>query len=235
MSIIDTANNHSIIGYTSGVTKAFSGQRLAIVNYRATKVTVNGKEVVGAKPESKCVSLPVITAAELAANSALLTPHFIDYLAGVQDKMVRELIAGEATKSNLLSHEFSIEAIAAWLAASSSGSDGESLRLSKDNINSWFDTDLADALTGELVRKLGISNEPTDAEIVKLERVLSAFKDGIAKLSAPKVAMQEKELVSLGNAIALATGASGMKSKLVDKIAITRAALNNADDLLSAL
>src|SRR6266571_1618024 len=76
------SNTHNIKEYVIGVTKPFTGQRLAKVTYKVDKST-------GIKPESVCVSVPQVNNEEVINNFEQFIPHLIGMIERTQDNMIR--------------------------------------------------------------------------------------------------------------------------------------------------
>ncbi len=196
MSIIDKAQN-TVVTYDPKVSKPFTGQRLSKVTWK----TNNDKnsQWFNIKRESKCVSLPVVTGAEIADNLVALTPHLVNYLHSVQDKIVRETLDAGNNVVSISTSSVSIAAICEYLESSD-----ESGRLTKESVGVWFDQVVQDQLAVLLSEKLGISAVPTDAESAKVLEVVTAFKGKITALAGGKTSYEPKVCKSLLNALAVA-------------------------------
>lgn len=211
MSIIDITAN-SVTAYVSGTTKPFSGQRLSVVNYR----TVTNKESAdfNSKKPSLCVSLPVISPEDVKSSLPLLMPALIDYLASVQDKIIRPMI--DAGSKSILASDVGINSIVEFLQDSS----GTGERLTKEVIGAWFSESIADTLMLTLASKLGIpdSREPTQNESDKIEAIVTEYKDKICALAGGKTSYNEKLAVSIKKCLDLAGSEDVMASKFHAKL-----------------
>lgn len=194
MSIIDTLN-HSVVSYDPKSSKAFSGQRLSKVTYKT--VTNKDDPLFGIKRESKCVSLPIFATAEIISQATALAPYVIEYLQGVQDKIVRERI--DAGAGSIGMDEISIAGCIEYL-----DSNSESGRLTKETVAAWFNDTIAEPLAVILADRLGVSSEPTDAESNKILAVVDAFKGKVAALAGGKTAYEPKVCKSILSALELA-------------------------------
>jgi len=225
MSVIDTLN-HSVVAYDPKATKAFTGQRLSKVTYK----TVTDKEspLYGIKRDSKCVSLPLFKAEEVVSQSAALAPYVIEYLQTVQDKIVRERI--DAGASSISMAEVSIAGCIEYL-----DTNNESGRLTKESVASWFNENIADALTVTLADKLGVSETPTDAESNKIIAVVEAFKGKISSLAGGKTAYEPKICKSLINALELAPAGDVLATRFTARLNKMIADHKNDDELLNLL
>lgn len=196
MSIIDNTNN-SVVAYTTGVTKAFTGQRLSTVNYRIN--TDKNSADFNIKKPSVCVSLPPISVTDIMANIALLTPAIIDFLQGTQDKMIRSLI--DAGSKSIGNADININSIIEYLGDSNGGE-----RLTKDSIGNWFDNGIADKLMLVLASKLGIDedSEPTDKQSKQIELITTEYKNKFSALAGGKTSYEIALCESLKKALLLA-------------------------------
>ena len=91
--------------------------------------------------------------------------------------------------------------------------------ISKDKIIAWFDSSLADSLSIAFANKLGISNEPTEAETKKLGLVIEAYKANYARLAARDFSLASEDKLKLESALKLTNGENPMTIKLVKLLA----------------
>lgn len=225
MSIIDTAA-HSVVSYDPKSSKAFSGQRLSKVSYK----TVGDKEspMYGIKRESKCVSLPMVQESEVRKQVAVLAPYIVEYLQGVQDKIVRLRV--DAGASSITSEEVSIAGCIEYLE-----SNDESGRLTKESIGNWFDNNIAETLAVTLAERLGVSEIPTDAESNKIMEVVSGFRDKVAALAGGKTSYEPKLCESLKRAVNMAPAGDALSVRFtarLDKMIASAKDTTNLMDLL---
>lgn len=225
MSVIDTLN-HSVVAYDPKSTKAFTGQRLSKVTYKT--VTDKDSPLCGIKRDSKCVSLPIFKADEVISQAQALAPYVIEYLQGVQDKIVRERI--DAGASSIAMEEISIAGCIEYL-----DSNNESGRLTKESVAAWFNEAIADALTVTLAERLGISEVPTDAESNKIIAVVEAFKGKIASLAGGKTAYEPKVCKSLLNALELAPSGDVLATRFTARLNKMISEHKSDDELLACL
>lgn len=180
MSHLDNA--HKVTSYTSGVTVALTGQRLATICYKSS-TNAKTKVVTPALPNKSC-SLPLISDMQVSNAIQILLPHVKAMLYKAQDGIIRELLASSAHKLELVSDaDISIDACVSWLEA-----DGESGRMTKEGLNAWFDSALANELMLTLASKLGASEVPTDAELVKIGAFMGSYRSKICALAGGKTA-----------------------------------------------
>lgn len=225
MSVIDNAN-HNVVSYVSGVTKPFTGQRLATVQYK----TVNDKSSVhfGIKRESKAVSLPVLEATAIESNLTVLIPHIRNFLESVQDKIIRE----ELDKGN---NVVSIDNAAVSIAACVEYLDNsnESGRITKEGVESWFAEAIEPNLALTLSETLGVGDIPTQAESDKVLAIVAAFKGKIASLAGGKTAYDPKTAMQLQKALKLAPESDALASRFM--VRLQKMVDQKPDELLHAL
>jgi len=225
MSIIDTAA-HSVVSYDPKTSKPFSGQRLAKVTYKT--VTDKNSELYGIKRESKCVSIPLIAATDVIGNINVLAPYVVEYLHSIQDKIIRERV--DAGAKHIATDEISIASICEYLE-----SNNESGRLTKDSVATWFQETLADNLAVTLADRMGISENPSDADSEKIIAVVEAFKGKIASLAGGKTAYEPKICKSLISALELAPSGDALATRFTARLQKMINEHKNDDDLLACL
>lgn len=208
MSVIDTLA-HSIVDYDPKSSKAFTGQRLSKVTYKT--VTNKDDPMFGIKRPSKCVSLPLVAAADVIANISALAPAVAEYLQTIQDKIVRERV--DAGAAHITMDEISIAGCIDWLESNS-----ESGRLTKESVASWFGETIEEPLAVVLADKLGISATPTDAESNKILAVVEQFKNKIASLAGGKTSYEPKICKSLINALELAPAGDILATRFTTRL-----------------
>jgi hypothetical protein len=225
MSVIDTLN-HTVTNYDPKASKPFTGQRLSKVTYKT--ITDKDNPLYGVKRDSKCVSLPVIPVADVVTNINALAPYMVEYLHSVQDKIVREKIDAGAT--SIAMADINIPAIIDYL-----DTNNESGRLTKESVAAWFNENIADNLTVTLADKLGISENPTDAESNKIIAVVEAFKGKISSLAGGKTAFEPKICKSLINALELAPAGDVLATRFTARLNKMIAEHKSDDELLACL
>ena len=175
MSIIDTAN-HNVVSYTSGVTKSFTGQHLVVVTYKT--VTDKSSPLYNIKRESKAVSVPVITSEAIKDNLTALYPHVLNFLQGVQKNIIRDMLDDSPKLSSISTESISLSACVDYLAL-----NDESGRLTKKDVEVWFDANIADSLSVMIADKMGCSETVSDAQSKKILDLVASFRKDISALS----------------------------------------------------
>ena len=179
-SIIRFGLNHSDMEH-----KPATGNRIVELNYKAAVSGVNkGKKA----KENSYIEIPDhITEESVTANLSALLPAIVYTLQQAEEQLLRkEHVAGS---KGFTASWFTLDKIAAFMEAS-----GQSKRLSKDDIHSWFDASMADSLLDILAGKLGISiEEPTESELLKLSTMLDVYKTKLAVVASPHATYTEDE------------------------------------------
>lgn len=210
MSAIDTSVN-TVVSYTSGVTKPFAGQRLASFNWKTSKD--KDSLYFGIKRESKAVSLPMIGTEQISASLAALTPHIKVWLHGVQDKMIREQLEASDNCLHITNESIGIAAICEYLEDSN-----ESGRVTKADVEVWFNENIADSLMVQLAERLGVSETPTQADSDNIDAVVAAFKGKIASLAGGKTSYDPKTASQLQKCIALVPAGDVLADRFIARL-----------------
>lgn len=171
MSTNSTA--HDLVKYDPKASKAFTGQRLSKITYKTDKETK-------VKPDSYCVSVPVVSSIS-NDDSALLRPYICQWIMDMQDAVIRQL--HEAGSKVVTDSDICAEALAAYLATEAAGN-----RLTKEFLLAWFAEELAEILMVSIADKLQIGDTPTEAQAKKVEQMLAAYRDSFAALAGGKTA-----------------------------------------------
>lgn len=198
------SNTHNVVPFTSGVTKAFTGQRLATVTYKTDSKT-------GVKKDSKAVSVPTLAYADIESRLSDVKDSILSLFIRAQDGIVREIV--ESGSSVVQDSDISVDAIVSYLNDSS-----ESGRLTKESLNIWFDSNVADILTVRISDILGVSDTPTDADVAKIEKLVASYKSNISALAGGKTSYSVKVAKSLQDAIVLADTNDSVSEKLVARL-----------------
>lgn len=231
MSIIDN-KNHSVVAYTPGTTKAFAGQRLAVINYRTIK-DADGKE---SKKPSKCVSIPLLEEQVIKDNISALLPWITAKLVEVQDSIIREAVDNGAVQ--IATDSINTAAVIGAAITPASGADGSG-RLTKELIAGWYKEYLEDNLLVAISTKLGVSDAVTAEEAAKVQKLANAFKESIEKLAGPKTFFKPEICTKLLNAIDISND-DGKKDVIYNKLVcrvkvIMNESLKQDNDILNSL
>lgn len=226
MSNIDT-NTHTVTTYISGVTKAFTGQRLATVTFKTSKD--KNSLYFGMKRESRAVSIPQITNADIESNMVLLLPHVKELVQGVQDKIVREAITANDGLLHVTQESIGMAAVIEYLEDSN-----ESGRLTKEAVGEWFKENVMEMLMMTLAEKLGVSAEPTQEESDKVEKIVSEFQGKISSLAGGKTSYPAKMAAQLKKAVEMAPESDVLRERFVVRLGKMMREVSE-NDLLNAL
>lgn len=198
------SNTHNIKEYVIGVTKPFTGQRLAKVTYKIDKTT-------GIKPESVCVSVPVVSDSDIADKIEQFIPHIKALVERTQDTIIRTL--HESKASVVSDSDISMNAVLEYLNEENSGG-----RVTKKDASEWFDSVLSDPLAIALASKLGVSTNPSTEDSDKIEKLVSEFKNNISALTAGNVKYDPPVCDVLAKALALAPEEDNMRIKFEKRL-----------------
>jgi hypothetical protein len=201
MSVID--NKHNVVAYTSSVTKAFAGQRLATVTYKVDKVS-------GIKPASVAVSIPQIAPMDVQSKMVDFIPHIVALCERTQDNIIRGL--HEAGRTVVDTEEIDVDSILAYLNAESTGG-----RLSKVAVIAWFNENLADSLMMAIAEKMGVSS-PSNEEAEVIEAKIAIFRDKISSLTAGNVSYDAQTCTVLQKALGFAPAGDMIASRFIARL-----------------
>lgn len=132
-------------------------------------------------------------------NIAALAPFFVSFLQGQEDEIVKE--AHRSGSTTFTTERQNIAAIIEFLE-----NNATQQRLNGEKIAEWFNDNMAGALADAFAEKLGISGEPTEAELVKLLQVCNVYSKKLQSLASPKTAYKKEEAELLQKALEV-TGA----------------------------
>lgn len=202
MSNIDT--RHNVLPFVAGNSEPLNGQRLAKVGYKTTKKNP-------AKLKSVCVSVPMIQPEVILANAEILVPYVRMMLEDTQDKVIRALYEGKnGALTSVDDSEIDIQACIGFLELERTGG-----RLTREQIEQWFDSDLSDPLMVVLAEKLGFTgDELTDAQTQAVEKHLKGYREVFASLAGGKTFLQPNQIQGLRNALKFAEPESEMVTRL---------------------
>lgn len=178
MSIISSV--HSFVAYNPKAPLApiDSTQRVAKVKFRITEAAKLRGEL---EKEAKAVSIPKILPLQVQEEAAALMPFVIGMLEGVQDSIIRDLVA--AGKTDVRDEQISIAACMAYMQEETSNGG----RMSGDDVKAWFTDTLEDKLSLAFADKLGVTaTTATPEQEAKIQQIVNAYRDKLAMLASPK-------------------------------------------------
>lgn len=122
MSVI-SQTHHKVVAFDKG-SKAFMGNVLLRIIDKSREGKASGLN------GSKCVSVPMIQDAEIAASVSKLMPAIQDMIHDARQQIARGLILEGATE--IATESINVDACAAWLTSESSG------RITTQLMQEWF-------------------------------------------------------------------------------------------------
>ena len=171
--------NHMFSQLTK-TSKAIDGQRLV-------RLIAKGKEKSPNLSESLCVSVPVVTAEQVAESIESLIPAVVGFVMDTQDKIIREYRI-ESGHSSINDEQFNIAACVKWLAENATGE-----RLTSAMLREWFTEDYHDATIQWLQSRA--ANAGATAEV--LERKFNAIKDMMVRFADPRARFEKPQLQAI--------------------------------------
>lgn len=210
------SNTHTVQSYVVGKTKPLDGQRLSKVTYKVDKVT-------GIKPESKCVSIPVLAWSDVEPKLDALKGAILGMVMKEQDSIVRGLV--EAGKDSIQQDSISMDAVVTYMLESSG-------RLTGEVIREWFGDSIKDSLLLAFASKLGIAEDqaPTAEQESKLNKILKGYEDSFAKLASGAASFNDIQRENMLKALQFADEDDLLASKFTERLS-----KKSDDDLLMAL
>lgn len=189
MSIV--SNVHTVVPFVAGKTQPFQNQRLAKIGYKP-----RGKNP--ARFASVAVSVPQIASQDIETNINRLLPYVGTLCESAQDGIIRGLYESSGGNlSSVLDSDISIEAVIGYLEAEALGS-----RLTKEKIESWFDSELADAITVLIGEKLGFT-DPNSEQEKTIAKHVRIYRDVLAMLAGGKTFLDVKQIKGCKTALSL--------------------------------
>ena len=201
------SNRHSIVPFVAGKTAPLTQQRLAKVGYKTTAKNP-------AKFASVAVSVPFIQPDDITNNLQALLPHIGTMLENAQDGVIRSLYeASEGSLKEVSDSDISVESCIAWLNAEAAGD-----RLTKEAIQSWFDTCMQESLYVLIAEKLGFTSDPTENQDREIRKHCKIYKDVFSMLAGGKTVLQDAQIRGCKTALSL-IDSDPIASKLSARIA----------------
>lgn len=204
MSNVSSA--HTVNKFVAGKSEALTGQRLAKVGYKSTKNQA-------AKYPSICVSVPMIQTEEITQNVALLIPAVREFLAGVQDQVIRSLYeSADGNMTQILDSEISVTQCVSFLAAQADGG-----RLTKEYLESWFDSEMAENLSVVVAQKLKF-DDLTPENLPVVEKHVGVYRGMLSSLAGGKTLLSDEKVNACKKAIQLSGVDDETSEKLIQRL-----------------
>lgn len=172
-----------------------AGSRVVTCLYKGVRDSKTG-EVIPSKWENAYVRIPTahISEAKITANLAELMPHFVSYLQGIEDAMIKD--SHKAGLSSIYVEGLNLAKLIEKLEETNTGS-----RLNKEKIEAWFDAELQDLLATKFAAKMDLDENSSEAELAKLEMILAAYKAKFSSLAGGKASLKEADCLAMIAAI----------------------------------
>ena len=198
---------HNVNLFVAGKSQPLTGQRLSKVGYKSSKSNT-------ARFASVCVSVPKISFDALSESQIeSLKPQLIEILNSAQDGIIRSLYeSSEGQLKTISDSEISINSCIAYLQSESSGG-----RLTKDLLDSWFDSNIRDNLMVVIADKLKFDDITEENSPVILKHV-GVYKELIQSLSSPRTILQPIQLSSIKKVLELNPNDDEISKKLIARI-----------------
>lgn len=205
---------HTFESFDSKSSKALDGQRLLKVLY---------KEVSGRV--SVCASVPLIGTINEHDDISALMPHIINMLQDAQDKIARS--AYEAGATAITDTELSVVACINWLDEDSQGG-----RLTKQAVESWFDSTLLGVLVLAVSDKLGVGDTATPAQEEHVLGVMKMYRDKFSALAGGKTSYTTDVAEKLIQCLSFVADGDSLKSRFMARLEKMKKEQNTLLDLL---
>jgi len=205
MSVI--SNRHTVNSFVAGESKPLHGQRLARVGYKSTPENTRK----GFK--SICVSLPSLqgefSEEVWKAHEGSFKGIVQRALESAQDGIIKSLYESSGgTLSSVDSDSLGILQCLAYIESEQTGG-----RLSKEMLEAWFDSTLAENLTVVIADKLGFE-ELNDSQMGVIEKHLNGYRGLISSLSGNKTILTHGQISGIRRALEL----SKVEDETVEKL-----------------
>lgn len=201
----------------------------SLEGYRTVKCLYKVNKATGkAAGDNSYIRVPdSITEKEVAAQIAELAPYIVGWLQSQEDMIVKELHKGGAT--SIKPEQLGLANVLSYLESTASSS-----RLNGEAIAAWFLDDMRDNLAVAFADKMGLGEEPTAAELEKLEAILSTYEAKYKSLASGKTVYRKEEAELLQKALTV-TGADKtlIGTRFMNRLEQMKSA--TPDDLLLAL
>ena len=179
----------TVTKFDAKLSQALTGQRLAKCRYKTT-----AKQ--SAKYPSVCVSVPYISADSIDNTVVIskLIPHIRTMLESAQDGIIRSLYeSSDGALSQVTDNDLSIESCISFLEAENEGS-----RLTKEFIESWFDSSVKDYVYTLITEKLGYgSDDLTMEQDMTVCKHVNGYRGMYSALAGGKTMYQPNQINSL--------------------------------------
>lgn len=207
----NVSNRHSLNPFIAGKSQPLTDQRLAKIGFKQTdKMKKKGIEAL----PSVCVSIPQleIPAVDSKQFSRVL-PYVRSMIESAQDGIIRSLYeSSKGALTTVSDEELSFDACINFLEAESEGS-----RLTKEFLQTWFNSEVADNLSVVIAEKLKFSELTPDNEKV-IQKHVGLYRELVCSLSGGRSIFENNQLESMKVAINLSSEDDETSKRLLTKI-----------------
>lgn len=203
------------LGYTASKLEDLSKKEIPQGFRLARIIRKNTKETPNAVSQAVFVPAPIDSAAWM--GNQVIAEAVQNYMQGLQDKCIRAVL--DSGRNIITDTDISMDAVASYLEE-----NDETLgRLSKDSITEWYNKEVSDTLTLAFADKLGIGDNPTDAETKKLDQLNNQYLACFQKLAGKNLsgALPDNVVANLEKALDMIP-ASGFGERMRNQLAKVR-------------
>lgn len=202
-----------------------AGNRVVKCLYQ--KIT-SGENKGKKKAENAYTRIPTshLTEEVIVERVTEISPYILGWLQGMENEAVKKYHSEGGTQVFLGGLTF--DALIERLEESEAGS-----RLNKEKIVAWYNEHLLDSLTSLFAEKMGLGEHSSEAELMRLEQVLNAYRDKFSTLAGGKAFIKEADCQAMISVIT----SCGAESTIIGSRFVGRLTKMNAvkEDLLLSL
>lgn len=202
------------------------GMRLARIIY---KQTAEEKKAGKASKESQACFVPAMRWNEIVtqlSSNDTLQDAVLNMLEGYQDKIIRKVTDSGRSPCEA---DLCVNALITYIKEEQEQTGTG--RLTKERIVEWFDSTLADRLTVAFAERLGVTEEPNEAQAAKIEQAIAGYKDKLAALAGGKTSYSVEVVEKLQQALKYADSDDAMAARFSERLA--GMVQKQADDLMA--
>ena len=185
----------AMLGETLGEWKEYDSQ-LPLARIKNTRICkalykTNNRtgEIAGINSYAR-IPTKHLTKQTVIDNAEKLAPYVLDYLQGVENLMLKA--QHKNGQLNIFTDGLSINRLINKLDEGS-----ENSRLTKVDIESWFDEYISNNLTELFAVKMGIDEDSDGNVFIILDKKIAAYKAKFASLAAPKPFIKEADCLAM--------------------------------------
>ena len=185
--------SQTLLELYTGKNKTLAGHVLLAYTFKTVKDTKH--KLFGTKPDSKCVNVPSISDAEVAARIQDFMPKLQDAIHEERRLILRDAALGGATTIEL--EAIGLDAVLARWAEEATGSGAG--RFTKAALGDWFASVLAPVLLVGIMAKQGIpADTPEDSPLMmRVEKTLELVLDALTSVVFSKKKPTQETIVAI--------------------------------------